>query len=604
MSGCQWTRAKGNRLWGHSADAASAPGASVMRRATHMWRLIILGQLVLPGCGGDADRKVYIPPVGGQGPTGGATGTTGGSATGGATNGGVDTGTSVSTAGGSNSASATTGGRPATGGALSTGGTFASGGTSSLSGTKDIGGVNSTGGTPSTGGAISTGASPSTGGSNATGGKESIGGSYATGERSTGGAVSTGSSIVAGGSISTGGLGAIGGTSNTGGSSALSLDCIGTPKNNCVSSLALGFEHTCALVNGGVWCWGDNAVGELGNDSGQNSLVPVPVPSLTAGVSAIAAMSSSHTCALVSGAAWCWGNNFKGQLGNNSANNSPVPVPVQGLSAGVQSISVAGDATCAIVNGAVYCWGDNYKGQLGYDTGSTICSHSYPCSTVPAQVLGLSTNAQAVATGGFGHTCALLDGAVKCWGDNQYGQLGDGTGIDSLTPVQVSGLTSGVASIIAGSQHSCALMDGALWCWGANGSGQIGDATDKGQHRYTPVRVIGLTSSVQAMGAGSGHNCVVTSGHVLCWGDNSDGQLGNIVTTNPADIPTPVQVYGLTAGGQGVGGGTGHSCAIVSGAVKCWGWNSKGQLGNNSTLGDSYDVTAGAYVPVDAQFPW
>lgn len=575
-----------------------------MKRATHLWILVVLGLLVLTACGGDTDRRVYNPPAGGQGPKGGAAGASsnsspmGGARSGGAPSTSTVTGTGAAGGGANGGTSNSTVGR-LNGGTASTGGAIATGGASSLGGTRTTGGNYSTGGINSTGGIQPTGGADSTGGTNTTGGTISTGGRVAAGGSNvTGGAVPTGGGVAAGGISNTGG------TSNTGGSGAVGTGCGSVPLNHCVTALAVGDGYNCALVNGGAWCWGDNLFGELGNNTRQNSLVPVQVPSLTAGVSAIAAMSSSHTCALINGAAWCWGYNFYGQLGNSSDTDSPVPVRVQGLSAGVQSISVGGDHTCAIVNGRVYCWGYNYKGQLGYDTGSTTCSGSFPCSSVPAPVQGLSTSAQAVAVGGYGHTCALLAGAVKCWGDNEYGQLGDGTGKDSLTPVQVSGLTSGVTSIIAGSEHACALMNGELWCWGANYAGQIGDGTDNGQHRYTPVRVIGLTSGLQAIGAGWSHNCAVVSGGVLCWGDNLYGELGNIVTTNPSDIPTPVQVYGLTAGAQAVGGGTSHSCAIVNGGVKCWGSNATGQFGNNSTIADSYDVVAGAYVTVDVKFPW
>src|SRR5262249_38594164 len=121
--------------------------------------------------------------------------------------------------------------------------------------------------------------------------------------------------------------------------------------------------QTCALVNGGVQCWGYNTYGQLGNNSTTESHVPVQGTGLTSGEQAIA-MNSKHTCALVNGGVQCWGSNQYGQLGNNSTTDSPVPVQVTGFAIGVEALAV-GNHTCALVNGGVQCWGSNQYGQLG-----------------------------------------------------------------------------------------------------------------------------------------------------------------------------------------------------------------------------------------------
>lgn len=341
-----------------------------------------------------------------------------------------------------------------------------------------------------------------------------------------------------------------------------------------MKAVAAGYWHTCGLTTGGgMKCWGNNTDGELGNGNTTDQPTAVDATGLTTGIQAIAA-GDFHTCALTTGGgAKCWGFNSNGQLGNGNTTNQLTAVNVTGLASGVVALSAGYTHTCAVLSsGNAKCWGNNDKGQLG---NGNITQQLTPV-TIPA----LAGSAKALALGDT-HTCAVsTSGSIKCWGDNGLGELGNGYAPSQYTPVDVQGLSTGIASVAVGAGHVCAAtIDGSVKCWGYNADGQVGNGNTDLQLNATTV--LGLAGPVQALATGRYHSCALGNGSVKCWGQNVNGQLGNGFSTS---VSTPVQVTSLTSGVQSVTAGGQHTCALVNGGVKCWGLNEYGIVGNGGTV--------------------
>lgn len=360
-----------------------------------------------------------------------------------------------------------------------------------------------------------------------------------------------------------------------------------------MTAVTAGSSHTCAVSEeGAMKCWGANHIGQLGDGTILERTRPVDVAGLPSGVAAIAA-GGSHTCALTTdGDLQCWGANFYGQLGNGTSGRDPqsTPVPVLGLDGGAKAVAAGDMHTCAVTAaGGVRCWGLNDSGQLGAAT-SEACEFyppPVPCSSVPIDVDGLSSDVIAVAAGTV-HACALTSaGAVRCWGDNRSGQLGDGTTTNRPAPVAVAGLGSGVVAITAGGDHTCALTEtSGVKCWGSNTAGQLGaPATEEcvafGFAHACSTTPVDVSGGIQAIDAGAAHTCALTLGSgVVCWGANYDGQLGDGTTTDRMSL----NAFALSGGAAAVTAGTPHTCALLTGGgVKCWGANWAGQLGDGTT---------------------
>jgi alpha-tubulin suppressor-like RCC1 family protein len=333
-----------------------------------------------------------------------------------------------------------------------------------------------------------------------------------------------------------------------------------------VTGLVAGDSHACAISGGQVSCWGFNDVGQAGDRALGRMVGPSPVPNVSGAVDLAA--GTNHTCArLDDGSARCWGSGASGQLAAPIADSGSTTVGAPGspwkqLAAGLRH-------TCGLTaEGGVYCWGRASEGQLGDGTPLQWLAPDAP--------IAVARDLTAVSTGAE-HSCALTRaGGVVCWGRGDLGQLANGTGASSSTPVAVA-LPGPVAQIVSGNGFSCArLGDGSAQCWGRGNRGQIGDKTTTDHLRPAPVA---LPEKIVHLAAGTDHACAVTmTGAVYCWGESGSGRLGSAGATSTAQSkPLLVPLAGEFIQ---VGAGNTHSCALSRGQqVTCWGGSTYGQAG-------------------------
>jgi alpha-tubulin suppressor-like RCC1 family protein len=356
-------------------------------------------------------------------------------------------------------------------------------------------------------------------------------------------------------------------------STSRSVTVVGAP-------ISSGTMTTCAVTKSSrVHCWGESNYGFEAYTDFERGVNHVLIKDLADVVSV--SRGPSRSCAVKSDrTAACWGH-----ILTDNPNVAPdayyserrLPHTVVGLT-DVIAIGTAALHTCALTaKGTVECWGDNKFGQLGDGTGK----RSYK---KPVPVAGVS-DAVAVSVGGF-HGCALrATGVVMCWGWNAFGQLGDGSSTDKLKPVQVVGLSDAVA-VSVGTYASCALKaSGNVVCWGGNQDGQLGDGTRNS--KSIPTSVVGVTDAV-AISVGDLHVCAVKSNaEVSCWGGNRYGQLGDGSVILKASATAVLGLSDVAA----ISAGHNRTCALQSsGQASCWGYN-KGEALGGKTNGSDHQTT-------------
>jgi hypothetical protein len=305
------------------------------------------------------------------------------------------------------------------------------------------------------------------------------------------------------------------------------------------------------------------------------------VASLSSGVVGVS-LGADVGCALTTaGGVKCWGDNESGAVGDGTSTNRSTPVDVVGLTSGVVDVVVGFGHACALTSaGGVKCWGGNTEGELG--TGTT--SSDSVGSSTPVDVVGLGSDVVAlspVSPSGH-HTCAVTrTGDVMCWGSNDHGELGipSTTKVVSATPVKA---LSSAKAVAAGNEFTCAITSGGqAMCWGHDDAYQLGDGVYSGGYvdNAPPTAVVGL-SGLTRMGAGGAHACAADATSVHCWGSDIDAELGD--GHRGSDNPSPQPVVNVNAAVD-LSLGLRHGCArLPGGAVRCWGSNGSGELGDGT----------------------
>ncbi len=391
-----------------------------------------------------------------------------------------------------------------------------------------------------------------------------------------------------------------------------------TPTQEPSLSLWLKIEadgnHSCAVrKDSSLWCWGNNTFGQLGNGTTRLSTIPAPVldESIWIGLS----LGVDHSCAIKDDKTlWCWGDNSQSQLGDNSTNNSTIPTQI-GLATTWSSLSLGNQFSCGIqtdttitpTSQTLWCWGKNDLSQLGHT----------PVNNKIPSLVDLATDWTAISAGDS-HACAIKTQSpnqyLYCWGDNTYGQLGQGDNLAELTPKQV-GTDINWLGISAGGNHTCAIqaipVAGSnpaeyiypLYCWGNNDAGQLGIGNTS--HQPTPKPVTHSDAlDWRFVSSGKNHTCAIDSDYIgHCWGLNDFGQLGNGINqdTSTARLFDASNNWGTIDGSDNLkkgsfGSGTLHSCGIkidpftLLKTLWCGGVNNYGQLGIASTANQSAPI--------------
>ena len=349
--------------------------------------------------------------------------------------------------------------------------------------------------------------------------------------------------------------------------------------------VSVGGAHSCGIrTSGRLYCWGSNFKGQVGIGVADVDGHPVPTE-VSGGFTDWTTVSAgnTHTCAIRRpGRLYCFGEDLSGQLGNGAAATADQPAPVQvGTQTTWTSVSASSSHTCGRrSNGRIYCWGNDFGGVLGNGPASTADRH------VPALVSGGFTDWRSVDAGISATACGVrVNGRLYCWGSDLRGQLGNGPGVSgSDVPVQVSGNARNWASVSAGSVHTCATRTNRrLYCWGVDNLGQLGNGPTSTADRHVPGLVPG-GGSWTAVAAGDGHTCGrQATGRLYCWGWDKFGILGDDGTET--NQPSPVEVSGGATDWTQFSIDTVNSCARTrTGRLYCWGYDSDGRLGDGDEL--------------------
>ncbi len=400
------------------------------------------------------------------------------------------------------------------------------------------------------------------------------------------------------------------GSSSGNQSTPVAVSTSGSFSGLAVTDISAGSSHTCAVADGGAYCWGQGSSGQLGSGADTDYLHPNPIDdseNMSGYFVTDIAAGNFHTCATANGRSYCWGNGASGQLGDGDADDKNIPVAINtyNVTTGGRITNIANgqNHSCGIKNGRAYCWGYGWNGQLG--NGSTANSTS-PTPVDTSGVLEGKTVTAITARGN--HTCALANGEAFCWGNGTSGQLGNGSSSSSALPVAVnmnaSALEGGrFTSIKAGMNHTCGVSRGRGFCWGDGSDNKLGGSSTSNRNQPYAVPVGDMNGrSVAKIDAGNTHTCAIANGAGYCWGAGTNGRIGNNTWGGTISSPTAVWTGGTSALPSSatltdISTGSGHTCVVANGSAYCWGYGWPGQIGNGSTttilVADAVD-TSGA----------
>lgn len=365
----------------------------------------------------------------------------------------------------------------------------------------------------------------------------------------------------------------------------------------------------CAFVGAQLYCWSRASVA-AGIASINTPAEWVLRPDRPSGEfeQPVSLAASDRHCVVDAAGLWCWGENVLGQLGFGDHQPRPAPTRLQGLPADLAQVALGSYHGCALTRaGEVWCWGRAGRGAVGPGASGS--------ESLPGRVTGLPGAAQALALGND-YSCALADGEVWCWGDNRFGQLGDGGSAGGVQPRRALGLPPGVRQVAAGREHACARDAlGAVWCWGSNGNAATGVAPSPSRRFEVTPQQVALPAVATGIHLGDAQSCALAANDLLCWGRAADGAMSPLprARDRPPGAPADWLGHCYTVAGElrcpsaalRVGStvqdarpapplpqapvelalGRDFACArLGDGSVWCWGGNSRGQLGQGDLL--------------------